>query len=107
MICFVRCEEWKKEGECQRNPTYMLKNCKKSCGVCKQSQKQTFKDKMRLKFTLLWLSPDLGLDVESGMELICIIGAFLSLGVLFFPRMRNKLVFASLWMLYFSLYQVR
>ena len=28
------CGWWSRIGECQKNPGYMLKNCKKSCGVC-------------------------------------------------------------------------
>ncbi|KAI8781987.1 cysteine-rich venom protein LIO1 [Biomphalaria glabrata] len=29
------CAAWAKDGQCQINPKYMLKNCKKSCDVCK------------------------------------------------------------------------
>eukprot|EP00591_Stephanopyxis_turris_P012998 CAMPEP_0195530124 /NCGR_PEP_ID=MMETSP0794_2-20130614/32903_1 /TAXON_ID=515487 /ORGANISM="Stephanopyxis turris, Strain CCMP 815" /LENGTH=195 /DNA_ID=CAMNT_0040661553 /DNA_START=198 /DNA_END=785 /DNA_ORIENTATION=- len=28
------CEEWAKMGECKKNPTYMLDNCKLSCDAC-------------------------------------------------------------------------
>ncbi len=28
------CKEWVAEGECGRNPTYMRRACKKSCGLC-------------------------------------------------------------------------
>jgi len=28
------CESWQKEGECDRNPGYMLDRCKKSCKAC-------------------------------------------------------------------------
>ena len=28
-----QCPLWEKEGECQKNPRWMLKNCKKSCKV--------------------------------------------------------------------------
>nr|CAA06314.1 PMP1 protein [Podocoryna carnea] len=29
-----RCQEWADRGECQKNPRYMLRNCKKSCKQC-------------------------------------------------------------------------
>ena len=28
------CESWKRIGECERNPGYMLKNCRRSCKRC-------------------------------------------------------------------------
>jgi prolyl 4-hydroxylase len=28
------CKAWQQNGECERNPGYMLKSCMKSCGVC-------------------------------------------------------------------------
>lgn len=56
--------------------------------------------------TLLWLGPRLGLDTEQGMELICLLGAVLSLGALLFNCLRDGLVFLLLWILYLSLYQV-
>jgi len=30
----VQCPTWAKIGECQNNPAYMLKSCRKSCGTC-------------------------------------------------------------------------
>jgi len=29
------CPEWSRNGECQKNPDFMLKHCRKSCKVCK------------------------------------------------------------------------
>ena len=29
------CDFWSTSGECQKNPKFMLKKCRKSCGVCK------------------------------------------------------------------------
>ncbi|XP_057291911.1 hatching enzyme 1.2-like [Hydractinia symbiolongicarpus] len=29
-----RCDEWANRGECNKNPNYMLKWCKKACNVC-------------------------------------------------------------------------
>ena len=28
------CSKWAEVGECQKNPTFMLKSCKKSCDQC-------------------------------------------------------------------------
>lgn len=33
------CAAWAKQGECQKNPRYMMKFCRRSCGGCKQSRK--------------------------------------------------------------------
>ncbi|KAJ8387356.1 hypothetical protein AAFF_G00157330 [Aldrovandia affinis] len=56
--------------------------------------------------TLLWLGPSLGLDTQQGMELICLLGALLSLGAVVLETLRNSLVFLFLWVLYLSIYQV-
>lgn len=56
--------------------------------------------------TLLWLSPRLGLDTELGMELLCLLGVLASFGALLFEPLRDSLLFALLWVLYLSLYQV-
>ncbi|KAM6424813.1 lipase maturation factor 2 [Rhynochetos jubatus] len=56
--------------------------------------------------TLLWLSPRLGLDTELGMELLCLLGTFASFGALLAEPLRDSLLFALLWLLYLSLYQV-
>ncbi|XP_062435275.1 lipase maturation factor 2 [Rhea pennata] len=56
--------------------------------------------------TLLWLSPSLGLDTELGMELLCLAGVLASFGAMVFEPLRDSLVFALLWVLYLSVYQV-
>ncbi|XP_068679566.1 transmembrane prolyl 4-hydroxylase-like [Montipora foliosa] len=33
-----RCVKWAKRGECKKNPTYMLKNCRQSCEVCQDDR---------------------------------------------------------------------
>jgi len=33
-----RCIKWAKNGECEKNPDYMLKNCRQSCEVCKDKR---------------------------------------------------------------------
>ncbi|XP_073435385.1 lipase maturation factor 2 [Dendrobates tinctorius] len=63
-------------------------------------------DQLKDSPTLLWLGPQLGLDTEQGIELICLLGAVLSLGALLFNCFRDSLIFLLLWILYLSLYQV-
>lgn len=40
------------------------------------------------------------------MELLCLIGAALSLGAMLFEALRDSVVFLCLWVLYLSMYQV-
>ncbi|KAM9816051.1 lipase maturation factor 2a [Syngnathus typhle] len=56
--------------------------------------------------TLLWLSPHLGLDTHTAMELLCLVGAALSLAATLVAALRDSLVFFCLWALYLSMYQV-
>ncbi|XP_022089233.1 lipase maturation factor 2-like [Acanthaster planci] len=56
--------------------------------------------------SLLWLLPQLGLDTQEGMELVCILGCVFAVVGLMSQRMRDSVVFALLWFLYTSVYQV-
>lgn len=56
--------------------------------------------------TLLWLGPWLGLDTHTGMELLCLTGAALSLIATLVEAFRDSIVFFFLWVLYLSMYQV-
>ncbi|KAG7521962.1 hypothetical protein JOB18_010321 [Solea senegalensis] len=56
--------------------------------------------------TLLWLGPRLGLDTHTAMELLCLIGAALSLAATLVEALRGSVVFFCLWALYLSMYQV-
>ncbi|XP_059916112.1 lipase maturation factor 2a isoform X2 [Gadus macrocephalus] len=56
--------------------------------------------------TLLWLSPKLGLSTHTSVELLCLVGAALSLAATLLEPLRDSLVFFVLWLLYLSLYQV-
>uniref|UniRef100_A0A6Q2XTI1 Lipase maturation factor n=1 Tax=Esox lucius TaxID=8010 RepID=A0A6Q2XTI1_ESOLU len=56
--------------------------------------------------TLLWLGPHLGLDTQTAMELLCLLGAALSLAATLLESLRDSLVFLFLWVLYLSLCQV-
>ncbi|XP_036962352.1 lipase maturation factor 2a [Acanthopagrus latus] len=56
--------------------------------------------------TLLWLGPRLGLDTHTAMELLCLVGAALSLAATLVEALRDSVVFFCLWALYLSMYQV-
>ncbi|XP_021428015.2 lipase maturation factor 2a [Oncorhynchus mykiss] len=56
--------------------------------------------------TLLWLAPRLGLDTQTAMELLCLLGAALSLAATVLESLRDSLVFLFLWIVYLSMYQV-
>uniref|UniRef100_A0A8C5DV39 Lipase maturation factor n=1 Tax=Gouania willdenowi TaxID=441366 RepID=A0A8C5DV39_GOUWI len=50
--------------------------------------------------TLLWLGPHLGLDIQASMELLCLLGALLSLAAVLMEALRDSLVFLCLWVSY-------
>lgn len=56
--------------------------------------------------SLLWLGPQLGLDTHTCMELLCLLGAALSLAASLHEAFRDGVVFFCLWVLYMSMYQV-
>lgn len=56
--------------------------------------------------TLLWFGPQLGLDTHTSMELLCLVGAALSLAATLVEAFRDSVVFFCLWALYLSMYQV-
>ncbi|XP_075945137.1 lipase maturation factor 2a [Anarhichas minor] len=56
--------------------------------------------------TLLWLGPQLGVDTHTAMELLCLVGAALSLAATLVEALRDSVVFFCLWALYLSMYQV-
>ncbi|XP_056273428.1 lipase maturation factor 2a [Pseudoliparis swirei] len=56
--------------------------------------------------SLLWLGPQLGLDTHTAMELLCLVGAALSLAAMLVEALRDSVVFFCLWALYLSIYQV-
>ncbi|KAJ7373721.1 Lipase maturation factor 2 [Desmophyllum pertusum] len=58
------------------------------------------------KPTLLWFTPRLGLNTETGMEFLCLVGMLLSLLAMSLKSWRDSITFSVLWFLYFSLYQV-
>lgn len=56
--------------------------------------------------TLLWLGPQLGVDTHTAMELLCLVGAALSLAAVLLEALRDSVVFFCLWALYLSMFQV-
>lgn len=56
--------------------------------------------------SLLWLAPSLSIGPQQGLELICLLGALLSLGAVLLSGLRDCLVYFCLWALYLSLYTV-
>lgn len=56
--------------------------------------------------SLLWLAPSLDIGPQQGLELICLLGALLSLGAVLLSGLRDSLVYLCLWVLYLSLYTV-
>ncbi|KAL8577734.1 Lipase maturation factor 2 [Nucella lapillus] len=56
--------------------------------------------------SLLKLMPKLGLDVQTGMDLLCLAGMLISLYCMVSHRGRDFISFSLLWVLYLSLYQV-
>uniref|UniRef100_A0A8C2WKR6 Lipase maturation factor n=1 Tax=Cyclopterus lumpus TaxID=8103 RepID=A0A8C2WKR6_CYCLU len=56
--------------------------------------------------SLLWLGPQLGLDTHTAMELLCLVGAALSLAAMLVEALRDSVVFFCLWALYLSMCQV-
>ncbi|CAB3385586.1 Hypothetical predicted protein [Cloeon dipterum] len=72
----------------------------------KIGKQATLLDKLKAKPTLLWLAPDIGLNTEYAMELIALVGAAISFLAFVFRTLCTAPVFAALWILYQSLFQV-
>ncbi|XP_041367323.1 lipase maturation factor 2-like isoform X2 [Gigantopelta aegis] len=56
--------------------------------------------------SLLKLTPKLGLDMQTAMDLLCLGGILISFFCMVSQRARDVVSFTLLWMLYLSLYQV-
>eukprot|EP00045_Choanoeca_perplexa_P014044 m.163167 g.163167 ORF g.163167 m.163167 type:complete len:762 (+) comp16546_c0_seq19:1160-3445(+) len=56
--------------------------------------------------TLVWLFDPLGITPSQCMELLCLLGASLALCSIVWHRFRIRVVFAVMWLSYFSVYQV-
>ena len=49
----------------------------------------------------------IGLDTETGLDLLCLLGIMISFAALLFQAARDMFAFTLLWMLYLSIYQVK
>ncbi|CAK9830486.1 Lipase maturation factor 2 [Anthophora retusa] len=62
--------------------------------------------KLKQKPTLLWFAPYIGLNVEYMLDVLSLVGVALSFAGFVSQRFCIALVFALLWSLYYSLYQI-
>ncbi|XP_017878453.1 lipase maturation factor 2-like [Ceratina calcarata] len=63
-------------------------------------------NKLKQKPTLLWFAPYFGLNVEYMLDVLSLIGVLFSFGGFISQKFCVSLVFALLWSLYYSLYQI-
>lgn len=70
------------------------------------SKAPTLAARIHSKPTLLWLAPYIGLDTEYMMDVLALFGAFLAFTGLISQKFCTAPMFAGLWSLYYSLYQV-
>ena len=83
-----------------------------SCVFCDKSfiffylEPGSVKELLDSQPTLLRFMPRIGLDVQSGMDFLCLLGMILSFVMMISKTQRGCLAFAILWVLYFSLFQV-
>ncbi|XP_024893963.1 lipase maturation factor 2-like [Temnothorax curvispinosus] len=66
----------------------------------------TLFNKLKQKPTFLWLAPYLGLNVEYMLDVLAILGTVLSFAGFVTQKFCIGPVFAGLWTLYYSLYQI-
>ncbi|KYQ50071.1 Lipase maturation factor 2 [Trachymyrmex zeteki] len=66
----------------------------------------TLLNKMKQKPTFLWFAPYLGLNVDYMLDVLSLLGAILSFAGFVSQKFCIAPVFAGLWSLYYSLYQI-
>ncbi|KAF5299715.1 hypothetical protein FQA39_LY11510 [Lamprigera yunnana] len=62
--------------------------------------------KVHYQPTLLWLAPYLGLDTHYALDVLALLGSFLAFTGFVSQKLCTLPLFAGLWSLYFSIYQV-
>ncbi|XP_045463672.1 lipase maturation factor 2-like [Harmonia axyridis] len=67
---------------------------------------KTLSAKIHYQPTLIWLAPYLGLDVNYALDVLSLLGSFLAFTGFVSQKLCTLPLFAGLWSLYFSLYQV-
>ena len=70
------------------------------------TEAKSFEELLTTQPTLLRLLPHLGLDVETGMDALCLGGIILAFVAMLSRTQRNCIVFGFLWVFYLSLFQV-
>lgn len=67
-----RCAEWAKQGECQRNPPFMSRECRASCGHCQATGDDAKpKDDERASASKPSSSPPTRITAQNEQELRC------------------------------------
>ncbi|KAK9881471.1 hypothetical protein WA026_016355 [Henosepilachna vigintioctopunctata] len=74
--------------------------------LLENSKHKTLSAKIHYQPTLLWLAPYLGLDINYALDVLSLLGSFLAFTGFVSQKMCTLPLFAGLWSLYFSLYQV-
>ncbi|EFA12890.2 lipase maturation factor 2 [Tribolium castaneum] len=74
--------------------------------LLENSKHKTLSAKVHYQPTLLWLAPYLGLDVNYALDVLALLGSFLAFTGFISQKFCTIPLFAGLWSLYFSLYQV-
>ncbi|XP_018564057.1 lipase maturation factor 2 [Anoplophora glabripennis] len=74
--------------------------------VLENSKHKTLSAKVHYQPTLLWLAPYLGLDTNYALDVLALLGAFLAFTGLVSQKFCTIPLFAGLWSLYFSLFQI-
>lgn len=74
--------------------------------VLENSKHKTLSAKVHYQPTLLWLAPFLGLDTSYALDVLALLGAFLAFTGIISQKFCTIPLFAGLWSLYFSLYQI-
>ncbi|EFN87863.1 lipase maturation factor 2 [Harpegnathos saltator] len=69
-------------------------------------KKRTLFNKLKQKPTLIWFAPYLGLNVEYMLDVLALLGVISSFAGFVSQKFCNASVFAGLWSLYYSLYQI-
>ncbi|XP_044755218.1 lipase maturation factor 2-like [Coccinella septempunctata] len=74
--------------------------------LLENSKHKTLSAKIHYQPTLLWLAPYLGLDIHYALDVLSLLGSFLAFSGLISQKLCTLPLFAGLWSLYFSLYQI-
>ncbi|CAH0546015.1 unnamed protein product [Brassicogethes aeneus] len=74
--------------------------------LLENSKHKTLSAKVHYQPTLLWLAPYLGLNTNYALDVLALLGSFLAFTGFVSQKFCTIPLFAGLWSLYFSLYQI-